>query len=82
MFYGKKLEDYGIVPPKYELLEEVQEINLISEEMNYDINELNTFLTREEKNLNVDQKNIYDIIIKTLNIFNSDTNQIIDQTRS
>ena len=54
VFYGKKLEDYGIVPPKYELLEEVQEINLISEEMNYDINELNTFLTREEKNLNVD----------------------------
>ena len=46
--------------------------------MNYDTNELKTFLTREERNLNVDQKNIYDTIIKTLNILNDNTNQTTD----
>ena len=48
--------------------------------MNYDTNELKTFLIREERNLNINQKNIYNTIIKTLNILNNNTNQTIDQT--
>ncbi len=62
--HNKTLEDFSLPRPDYSLLEEnFNQTNLIMEELNYNSNELQDLLAKEDQ-LNADQKTIFDTIIK------------------
>ncbi len=67
--YGKTLADFNIIRPDYSLIEnenEFQQQTLIREEINYDQDEMKTFLTKKNL-LNDGQKEIYNTIIDAVN---------------
>ncbi|CAG8742065.1 10870_t:CDS:2, partial [Funneliformis mosseae] len=67
--YKKCLTNYSISPSNYFLLENNREFtrsDLIIKELNYNSDKLNTLLNNEN-DLNIDQKNIYNIIIQAFN---------------
>ena len=65
--YEKSLTDYSFRPIDYSLLEEEYVRNdLIMDELNYDNDDLNLILANSNL-LNIDQINIYNTIISTVN---------------
>ena len=67
-FYEKTLTDYSFIPINYSLLEEEYvESDLVTEELDYNVDKLNATLAKLNL-LNTDQMKIYNIIIRTVNI--------------
>ena len=60
---AKSLHDYPSMPYPHEMSALINENRLIFEELNYDIDKLNTEFELLHGSLNVDQKNIYDAIM-------------------
>ena len=63
--YEKSLSDYSIPSPDYSLVENAKKNDLITQESNYNSDELEELLAKESL-LNVDQNNIYNTIINAL----------------